>query len=142
MFDDVPFQYSSSLVTWLLIQSNITTSSSALTTFTQAIDYSLQAGGRTFNSFQDPLTSNKIVIYISSLTMTANTTAPIKIDLSYSIINSTFYSWTTNLFQYGTITTFHVCAIIYNEDSILSSNQFYAINLNWPSYGTLTSQTF
>lgn len=53
--------------------------------------------------------------------MTANTTAPLKLDLSYSIINETAYSWTANLFQYGTITNLRVCEIIYNEDNIMSS---------------------
>lgn len=74
--------------------------------------------------------------------MTANTTAPLKLDLSYSIINETAYSWTANLFQYSTITNFRVCEIVYNEDNLQSSYQFVAIKYDWLTAGTATSLEF
>ena len=61
-FDNVPLNYSNGDIV------NITSkSTSKVNYYTNYINYTAQADGRTFRYFTDPLTSNHIVLYISAL---------------------------------------------------------------------------
>ena len=61
---------------------------------------------------------NKIVYYITSMRITSNSSAPYKLDITYSILNSTHYSWTATIFHYGTVNNLRLSQIIYNDYDI------------------------
>lgn len=60
-FDNVPVTYPSlSLV-------NVTSKNpSAMKYFTNVVNYTEQASGRTYNSFSEPLSSNKILLFMTN----------------------------------------------------------------------------
>lgn len=101
-----------------MIKTNITTSSSTLTTFTQTIDYSHQSAANSFKTFTAPISYNKIVYFITSMKITSTSSAPYKLDITYSILNSTHYSLTASIFHYGTVNNLRLSQIIYNDYEI------------------------
>lgn len=78
------------------------------------INYTQQSSANTYKTFGNPLSGNKIVLYITSLCVVANSITPFKLDISYSILNTTYYSWTASVYQWSTITKLHFSEIIYN----------------------------
>jgi len=71
--------------------------------------------------------------------ITSNTTAPFKLDLSYSILNTTHYSLTASVFHYGTVNNLRLSLIIYNDYDIKPSDQFQIINYDWVDDGAGSS---
>lgn len=110
-----------------------------MTTFTQIINYSQQSAANTFKTFTTPMNYNKIVYYLTSMRITSNTTAPFKLDLSYSILNTTHYSLTASVFHYGTVNNLRLSLIIYNDYDIKPSDQFQIINYDWVDDGAGSS---
>lgn len=72
----------------------------------------------------------------------ANSTAPFKLEISYEILNSTFYSWTAKVYQYSTVTKLHFSEIIYNEDDVMGSKLYTIVNYNWISDGLTNYKAF
>ena len=61
-FDNVPVNYNNGALT------NITVSTTnQVMTYTNVINYTQQAAGRTFTSFKTPLENNKVLLYICAL---------------------------------------------------------------------------
>ena len=75
-----------------------------------------------------PLTSNKVVLFITSFCVVANNGNPFNFDISYSILNSTHYSWTAKVFQYSIVSKVHFSEIIYNEDDVTASKLYEIVN--------------
>lgn len=50
--------------------------------------------------------------------ITSNSSAPYKLDITYSILNTTHYSWTATIFHYGTVNNLRLSQIIYNDYDI------------------------
>lgn len=125
-----------------IIQTNITSSSATATSFTMLIDYSQQSAANTYKAFTTPLSGNKVVLFITSLCVLANSTTPFKLNIQYQIINSTFYSWTATVFQYSTVTKLHFSEIIFNENDVTSSKLYTIVNNFWISNGSANYQPF
>lgn len=60
-FDNVPVNVSNGALT------NISVASSSPTNYLNTINYTLQAAGRTYDTFSTPLTNNKVVLFLSTL---------------------------------------------------------------------------
>lgn len=75
-------------------------------TFTNTINYTQQTAGRKYTSFQTPLTSNKILFYITSLQIYATGRDiiwgyyPVDLKVSYSILTTSTYSLSATLSVY------------------------------------------
>lgn len=63
-FDNVPINYTYGPLV------NISTASTVVTTFKNTINYTLQATGLTYKSFQTPLNRNKVLLFLTSLFIT------------------------------------------------------------------------
>ena len=77
-------------------------------TFTEVIDYSAQASGRSFNTFSAPFDSNKIVLFLSKFGIDAYKTFfgmkiptddPVELSISPLVINTTHYQWTVKAYK-------------------------------------------
>lgn len=60
-FDNVPANYSAGKLV------NISTPSTSMRTYTNTINYGLQAAGRNYTSFNSPWSRNKILLFMTSL---------------------------------------------------------------------------
>ena len=60
-FDNVPVNYSSGNLV------NVTSPSTVLQTYTNSINYTDQAAGRTFKHFSEPLENTKILLFLTTL---------------------------------------------------------------------------
>ena len=61
-FDNVPVNYNNGALT------NITArSTSSILTYTNTINYTVQANGRSYKTFSTPATNNKILLYICAI---------------------------------------------------------------------------
>lgn len=60
-FDNVPVNYSAGELT------NITVKSYSQTSYSNIINYTQQASGKRYKTFQTPLSRNKILLYMTSL---------------------------------------------------------------------------
>ena len=61
-FDNVPVNYNNGALTNITVAT-----SSQVMTYTNVINYTQQAAGRTFTSFKPPLENNKVLLYICAL---------------------------------------------------------------------------
>ena len=119
-FDNVPLNYSSGPLV------NITSKSSSLQYFTEYINYSEQASSRAYKTFTEPLSSNYIVLYMTSLWIAASfqsgsTRYPIQFHIDTQIINSTHYMWNATLRTQVLITNVHFSQVIFNSIDVQSS---------------------
>lgn len=118
-FDNVPLNYNlGSLVTVLLIQNNFSLESSSAVYHTETINYTQQSAANVFKTFQTPLSSNKIVLFLSTLYLQSGGTVaspvPLEMDINYTVLNTTHYQWSVRLFRNATIARLHFGQIVYN----------------------------
>ena len=133
-FDNVPINYTSGELTKFAVQS------SSELTHTERIDYHAQTSGRTFRTFpansDGNYNGNKILMLLTSLFISASfnngvSYFPVQITVSYNIINATHYDWTTKLYCCAQITRLHYSMIVFNQDDVQSSNQYYLEFFIW-----------
>lgn len=58
-----------------------------MTWFSETINYTSQAGGRSFTKFTEPLSSNNIVIYITSLWIAGTFGKPLEFHVYTDVLN-------------------------------------------------------
>ena len=80
------------------------------------INYTQQATGRSFNTFSEPYTSNKIVLYITNLWVNGNSGHPVHVHITPSVINSSHYQWVATAWQEVKVTRLQFSQIIFNQD--------------------------
>lgn len=87
---------------------------SQLAYYTNYINYTQQAEGLTYTTFQQPLNSNSIVLFITSLwiratfaSKTNNVPNPIQLHIYTGIFNESFYWWNLTLKSQVLITNIH-----------------------------------
>lgn len=76
------------------------------------------------------------------MVVVSNISASFKLDLTYSILNSTTYSWTATVYHYGTVTKLRLCELVYNDYDIKPSDGFIFINYNWIDDGSGNNYVF
>ena len=90
-FDNVPVNYSDGDIV------NISVQSMQVQTYTNVINYTKQAGNRTFNEFAEPLENSKILLFMTTLFMAgANDQSgppfyPIDFNVETNITSTTHY---------------------------------------------------
>ena len=90
-FDNVPVNYSDGDIV------NISVQSMQVQTYTNVINYTKQAGNRTFNEFSEPLENSKILLFMTTLFMAgANDQSgppfyPIDFNVETNITSTTHY---------------------------------------------------
>lgn len=90
----------------------------------------------TYTKFQQPLSSNNIVLFITSLWIRAtfasgSTKYPIKFHIYTGIVNESFYWWNATLSVQVLITNVHFSQIIFNTDDVQASNQYFIVYQIW-----------
>ena len=95
------------------------------------INYTQQATGRSFNTFTQPYTSNKIVLYITNLWIQGDFGYPVQMHITPSVINSSHYQWTATLWTQVRITRLQFSQIIFNQDEVANSLQYYIVYEEW-----------
>ena len=79
-------------------------------TYTETIDYSAQAAGRTFNTFTTPYSSNRIVLFLNRFgvdtTWNWGIGREVEISIVPTVINATHYSWTATVYRSLALTWF------------------------------------
>ena len=68
------------------------------TTFTEVIDYTVQAAGNAFNTFTYPLAANRIVLFITSLWIKGTSGYLLQVHITPTVLNTTHYQWTATVF--------------------------------------------
>ncbi len=124
-FDNVPINYGQNLI-------NITTKQNFTTYYSNIINYSVQAAGRQYNTFQDPLDSNKILLYITSINIMATgltlvSTFPFNMRISYQIISSTTYNISVSISIQAMITKLQFSMIIFNQNDVENSKKYFIV---------------
>jgi hypothetical protein len=84
--------------------------------------------------FTNPLSSNKIVLFLTSLEI--NTTASISIDFTVvvRVLNSSHYRWTVTIDRNAYVGKVHFSLIVFNEDDVKSSKLYAIVYYEWISY--------
>jgi hypothetical protein len=129
-FDNVPINYTAGDIV------NITTMKSQLAYYANYINYTDQAAGLSHNQFTTPLSSNKIVLFMSSFWVrgTSGTSPnfnPVKFHVYTGVVNSSHYFWNATLETQCLVTNVHFSQIIFNSDDVQSSNQYFIVYATW-----------
>ena len=105
-----------------------------MTTFyTNYINYTAQSNafGYLHNSFTAPLTSNYIVIFMTSLWIRGSSGSPLQFHIYPEVVNSTHYCWNLTLWRNTLVTNVHFSEIIFNSDDIQASKTYYVAYRKW-----------
>ena len=102
--------------------------------YTNTINYTLQSSANRYKVFTDPLSSNKIVLFLSSLEINATNTYAIDFTVSVSVLNSSHYRWTVRIDRMAYVGKVHFSLIVYNEDDVKSSNRYAIVYYEWIAY--------
>ena len=111
-------------------QVNITSQVVPLTYYTNYINYTKQAAGLTFTSFSQPLSSNYIVIFMTSLWIRSSGT-PLQIHVYPQVVNASHYMWNVTLYTKTLVTNLHFSEIIFNSDDVQSSQKYFIVFQKW-----------
>jgi hypothetical protein len=107
------------------------------TTYFNEINYTTQAVGRTYTEFTNPLSSNKILLYITALDIWAtgrDTTYgfyPMELRVSYQILNQNVYRLDVELEIYTIINKLQFSMIVFNSDDVQSSQRYVIVYSIW-----------
>lgn len=119
-FDNVPVNYSSGNLV------NVTSKQSSAQTYTNTIDYSVQAASRTYNQFSLPLTNNKIMMFMTTIFEEGDidffgTWRPIDLYVETSILSTTTYSITVTIGVRVLLDRLHFSQIIFDQVDVEAS---------------------
>jgi hypothetical protein len=110
---------------------NISSKSSSLTFYTNYIDYTVQAHGLRFSNFTDPLGSNYVVIFMTSLWIAGTFGKPVQFHVDVKVVNTTHYMWNVTMYQSVVVTNVHFSEIIFNSDDVESSKKYFIVFSKW-----------
>ena len=82
------------------------------------IDYQVQAAGKAYNTFSEPLSSNRIVLFLTSIWINATKLNELKIHIDPVVLNTTHYQWTATAYKQVELTRYQFSQIIFNEDDV------------------------
>jgi hypothetical protein len=61
-----------------------------------------------------PLSSNKIVLFLTSFGVLSGGNYPLQFTINYTLLNSSHYQWTARVFCNATVSKVHFSQIVYN----------------------------
>ena len=102
-----------------------------LTYYTNTINYTAQTAGSQFRTFTEPLSSNYIVIFMTSLWIRGKTGYPVEFHIYPEVVNSSHYLWNITLYRRTLVTNVHFSEIIFNSDDVQSSEQYFIVYSRW-----------
>jgi hypothetical protein len=105
-----------------------------VTSYTNTINYTLQSSANRFKVFTDPLSSNKIVLFLSSFEINATTSSAIDVTVVVGVLNSSHYRWTVTIDRNAYVGKVHYSLIVYNEDDVKSSKLYTIVYYEWIAY--------
>lgn len=84
-----------------------------------------------FSTFSTPLSSNKMVLFITSLWITGTANYVTKVHITPTILNTTHYKWVATAFKNLKVTKLQFSQIIFNEDDVLASGKYFIVYEEW-----------
>ena len=113
------------------MQVNISTRSTRLKYFTEYIDYTQQATGRPFNTFASPLSSNIIVLFMTSLWIQGTYGQPVRFHITPTVISSSIYLLNATIFRSTIISNVHFSQVIFDKTDIQNSGKYQVVYNQW-----------
>ena len=125
-FDNVPVTYPDKTLV------NITSRSNSIETFTNVINYTAQAAGKNFTSFQTPLSSNKILLFLTNFGIEGQmeffgARVPITIIVEGTVLSTETYSLTVQAGKKVNLHDIGFSQIIFNEDDVSSTLKYLLV---------------
>ena len=136
-FDNVPVNYSNSNLV------NISTKSTTLQTYTNRINYTQQAGSRTFKQFSVPLENSKVLLFLTTLFIKGTNENlfpgiyPIDMNIYTEIESTSEYSITVTLETKINIIRLHFSQLIFDAEEVQKTRKYVLVyqNLNFDVSG-------
>jgi hypothetical protein len=102
--------------------------------YTNTINYTLQSSANKYKVFTDPLSSNKIVLFLCSFEINATTASAMDFTVVVGVLNSSHYRWTVTIDRNAYVGKVHFSLIVFNEDDVKSSKKYAIAFYEWVSY--------
>ena len=101
---------------------NITSKSTTKTNYyVNVINYTAQSNGMAFRKFTNPLSSNYLVLYMTSLWILGSFGWQVEFHVATTVLNETHYQWNATLWKNVMVTNVHFSMLVFNSDDVQSS---------------------
>jgi hypothetical protein len=95
-----------------------------VTSYTNTINYTLQSSANKYKVFTDPLSSNKIVLFLTSFEINGTDGFAMDFTVVVNVLNSSHYQWKVTIDRNAYVGKVHFSLIVFNEDDVKSSKRY------------------